>query len=388
VEAAARPAFFPRTHYLYDATGNAVSRDTAVATPFYVQWYAGPKWARSHDRLTSMPALVSSGGKIFYIMDEGPTSDIILPADWKLIARDAYNGVTLWKRGIDHWENHLRAFRSGPTQQPRRLVADGDRLFAALNLGDPVQVLDGATGQTLQTLTGTEYAEEMVLSDGVLLVVVDSSEWRGTDDTSRYGFTGQDERGRTRGHRDYYQKAIVAVDSRTGKVLWRQDSEDTNAIIPSTLIADSKHVYYQNDNRIICLSRDAGRPLWGAERDKVRNRDSYNAPALLVADGVVLSADRSGSRDDSSEAKPWLYSASAKSVTGDLIALDAETGERLWAVPCAEAYGATQDDTRTTLPAPTTCARARSGFNSRHRPPSSRTTIIAAGATRPRSTIS
>ena len=46
------------THYLYDATGNAVSEDTAVDTPFFVQWYSGPKWARSHDRLTSMPAMV------------------------------------------------------------------------------------------------------------------------------------------------------------------------------------------------------------------------------------------------------------------------------------------------------------------------------------------
>jgi outer membrane protein assembly factor BamB len=331
------------THYLYDATGNAVSGDTEVASPFYVQWYSGPKWARSHDRLTSMPALVSSGGKIFYIMDEGPTSDIILPADWNLIAKDAYNGVTLWKRDIDRWENHLRAFRSGPTQQPRRLVADGDRLFAALNLGDPVQILDGSTGQTIRTLAGTEYAEELILSDGVLLVVVDRSEWKGADDTSRYGFGGQDERGRTRGHRDYYQKAIVAVNAENGDFLWRQDGELTNAIIPSTLIADTKHVYYQHDNVIVCLSRDTGLPQWTAERDKVRNRDSYNAPALLVADGVVLSADRSGARDDSSEAKPWLYSASAKSVTGDLIALDAATGKRLWAVPCAEAYGATQD---------------------------------------------
>jgi len=331
------------THYLYDATGNAVSQDTAVAPPFHIQWYSGPKWARSHDRLTSMPALVSSAGKIFYIMDEGLTADIILPADWKLIAKDAYNGITLWKRDIEHWENHLRAFRSGPTQQPRRLVSDRNRLYAALDLGDPVQVLDGSTGQTIKTFVGTENAEEMVLSDGVLFVVVDSSDMKGADDTGRYDFTGQDERGRTRGYRDYYQKAIVALDTKTGRVLWRRDDTDTGAVIPSTLVVDSQRVYYQNDNNIVALDRKTGETLWTAARDKVRNRDSYNAPALLVADGVVLSADRSGSKGELPDARPWLYSAMAKNATGELLAFDAATGKQLWSVPCAEAYGATQD---------------------------------------------
>jgi len=331
------------THYLYDATGNAVSKDTAVAPPVYVQWYSGPKWARSHDRLTSMPALVSSAGKIFYIMDEGLTADIILPADWQLIAKDAYNGITLWKKDIQNWENHLRAFRSGPTQQPRRLVSDGNRLYAALNLGDPVQVLDGSTGQTISTFAGTEHAEEMVLTDGMLFVVVDSSDLKGADDTARYEFAGQDDRGRTRGHRDYYQKAIVALDAESGRALWRRDDTDTGAIIPSTLVADSQRIYYQNDNAIVGLDRKTGETLWTAARDKVRNRDSYNAPALLVANGVVLSADRSGSKDVPADARPWLYSATAKNATGELLAFDATTGKQLWSVPCAEAYGATQD---------------------------------------------
>ncbi len=331
------------THYLYDATGNAVSEDAAVAPPFYVQWYSSPKWARSHDRLTSMPALVSSAGKIFYIMDEGPREDIILPADWKLIAKDAYNGRTLWKRPIERWENHLRAFRSGPTQQPRRLVSEGNRLYAALNLGDPVQAIDGSTGRTVATFAQTAGAEEMILSEGTLFVVADCSDMRGQDDTSRYGFDGEDRRGRTTGGRGYYQKAILALNAESGSALWRRDDEGTAAIIPSTLIADAERVYYQNDNAIVALDRKTGKQLWSTERDKVRNRDSYNAPAMAVRDGVVLSADRSGGKKGDADARPWRYSAGAKNTTGTLIALDAATGKRLWTVPCAECYGATQD---------------------------------------------
>jgi len=50
-----------------------------------------------------------------------------------------------------------------------------------------------------------------------------------------------------RGYRDYYQKAIVAVDTKTGNVLWRRDDANTNAILPSTLIVDAQRVYYQTE---------------------------------------------------------------------------------------------------------------------------------------------
>lgn len=39
-----------------------------------------------------MSALVSTGGKMFYIMDEGSRISIQLPSKWKLIARDAFMG--------------------------------------------------------------------------------------------------------------------------------------------------------------------------------------------------------------------------------------------------------------------------------------------------------
>ncbi len=116
------------SHYLHDATGNSVANDDVVAPPRHLQWVGSPRWSRHHDRMASMSALVSSAGRMFYIMDEGSRISIQLPPKWKLIARDAFNGTVLWKRDIAKWQTHLWPLKSGPTQLSRRLVSTGSRL--------------------------------------------------------------------------------------------------------------------------------------------------------------------------------------------------------------------------------------------------------------------
>ena len=119
------------SHFLYDASNNAVSNDTIVDPPKGLRWTCGPKYARSHEHLSSLSAMVTAGGRLFYIIDEGPISSVYLPPKWKLVARDAFSGVLLWERSIENWEAHLRGFRSGPPELARRLVAAGDNVAKA-----------------------------------------------------------------------------------------------------------------------------------------------------------------------------------------------------------------------------------------------------------------
>ena len=139
------------SHYLHDASGNAVAHDDVVAPPKHLQWVGSPRWSRHHDRMASMSACVSSGGRMFYIMDEGSRISIQLPPKWKLIARDAFNGSVLWKRDIAKWQNHLWPLKSGPTQLSRRVVSTDDVVFATLDSDAPLTAHDAATGQTLVT---------------------------------------------------------------------------------------------------------------------------------------------------------------------------------------------------------------------------------------------
>ena len=59
------------THFLHDASGNAVARDSRVGPPRNLQWLGGPVWSRSHEYDSSLSAMVSARGRIFYIFDEG-----------------------------------------------------------------------------------------------------------------------------------------------------------------------------------------------------------------------------------------------------------------------------------------------------------------------------
>ena len=136
-------------------SNNAVAHDAAVGPPRHLQWVCGPAWSRHHDHMASLSAMVSARGRIFYIMDEGPREAILLPSQWSLIARDAFNGTILWKRPIAEWNTQLWPLKSGPNQLPRRLVAVGDRVYVTLGIDAPLTALDAATGQTLRTYPGT-----------------------------------------------------------------------------------------------------------------------------------------------------------------------------------------------------------------------------------------
>ncbi|MFH1923342.1 MAG: class I SAM-dependent methyltransferase [Planctomycetota bacterium] len=160
------------THYLHDATNNAVARDTVVGPPKHYQWIGSPEWLRHHDHLSGFSAMVSAKGRLFTILDMGPRWSVQMPPKWMLVARDAFNGTVLWERPIDTWHAHLWPLKRGPAGLMRRLVAEGDTVYVTLGVGEPVTALDAATGRTLRTFEGSEGAEEMILSGGVLFVLV------------------------------------------------------------------------------------------------------------------------------------------------------------------------------------------------------------------------
>ena len=164
------------THYLHGPDNNAVADDSVVGPPRHFQWISKPRFSRSHDHLASVSAVVSSGGRIFYIVDEGSIAFVAAKPRWRLIARDAFNGVKLWERKISKWEYHLRDFRSGPSEIARRLVAVGDRVYVTLGYGQPVIALDGATGETVRTYDGTEGTSEILHQNRTLFLAAGDSD--------------------------------------------------------------------------------------------------------------------------------------------------------------------------------------------------------------------
>lgn len=274
------------THYLHDATGNAVSRDAVVGPPRHLQWVSGPKWSRHHDHMASMSALVSSRGRVFYIVDEGSTASIRLPARWFLVGRDAFSGVLLWKRPLASWNSHLWPLKSGPAQMPRRLVAVGDEVYATLALDAPLVALDAASGQTLRTYDGTRYTEEILWSDGVLLLLVNPapSKWPQYQQTNTFVWDSTQ-----RANRDWawdeHPRRIVALEAGSGKLLWQREA----SVAPLTLAADGAHVLFHDGEKIVCLDLARGKDLWQSVPVSRRTPMPVSfGPTLVVYQDVVL----------------------------------------------------------------------------------------------------
>lgn len=275
------------THYLHDPTNNAVADDTVVAPPRRTQWVGKPKWTRHHDQMSSISALVSAGGRIFYIIDEGSTASNHTSPKWSLIARDAFNGIILWKKPIAKWFNHRWPLKSGPAQLPRRLVAVGDRVYVTLGIKAPLVALEAATGNVIRTYEGTKSTREVMVSKDTLFVVADDSP-NNHEDYKQQGDTCWQEMirvGRRRPWDDKKDRRILAIRAATGEIIWQKPS----VIMPLSLAVAKQHVYFHDGEKIVCLHRLDGKELWHTEPVGRRHPIPLSfAPTLVIYEDVVL----------------------------------------------------------------------------------------------------
>lgn len=296
------------THYYYDAKGNAVSKDTDVAPPDRLQWVGSPRWSRHHDRMSSLSAQVTAGGRMFYIMDEGSRISILLPSKWSLIARDAFNGSILWKQPIPKWQEHMWPLKSGPTQLARRLVTDGDNVYVTMAIDAPVSCLDPATGKTIRTYDATRGAEEILHVDGVLYTLVNPNAWQLTDFAPKLN-TGDQKRVETEYNWDEKPRDVVAVNAATGKILWEVKQAK---VAPLTLAADGKRVAFYDGDRLVCIDAVSGKQKWADTPATKRKLFEFNyGPRLLLHSDTVLYAGGDGA----------------------MKGVDANTGKELWSAP-------------------------------------------------------
>ena len=247
------------THSLHSADNNPVACDTAVGPPRRLQWCNEALWLRSHGLVSSLCAMVSANGRLFYLFDEGPTSVTgeNIPERWTLTARDAFSGVLLWKRPVPNWGSRVwgigDVLRNTPHTVPRCLIAEGDRIFITLGNGAAVSSLDAATGQTLAIFAGTKGATELRCADGLLLV--------NTKDTG-----------------------LIAIAADTGKQRWKV----TDKILPLVLAVQDGCVYYAADKTIVCRTSADGKELWRVPHNgAIRMLIPHHECVLMIGGSIV-----------------------------------------------------------------------------------------------------
>lgn len=274
------------THYFHDPSGNAVAHDDEVGPPRRMQWVGSPRWSRHHDRMASMSALVSAGGRLFYIMDEGSRVSIQLPSHWQLLARDAFNGTVLWKREIPTWHNQLWPLKSGPTQLARRLVATDETIFVTLRLDGPVEAIDAATGKNRLTYAGSSKAEEIVHHDGILFVMVREGDWELQEFAPKFN-TGDQARVRGEFVWNARPRKLLAYDAKSGVLKW----EVKDGIAPLSVVVDGDNAIYYDGDKLVCLDRESGKVKWKSDKAERPSLIPFNAaPRVVIYKDTVLFA--------------------------------------------------------------------------------------------------
>jgi len=271
------------SHHLHGPDGNPVVQDRLVGPPQQLQWVAGPKWQRDHDTDSSIDALVSAGGRVFYLVDEAPIGlpgPNGLPDKWMLVARDAFNGILLWKVPVEKWgwreykDTHYSTRHDIlPVNVHRRVVAAAESVFATLGLAAPVSRLDAATGRVLHCYAGTKGTREILYHDGQLLLTVP-------------GETGL---------------RLVVLNAATGETVWSTVREyggtaketgrlkiEKQPVLNAA--ADDDSVCFMDGAEIVCLDRRAGDERWRA-KPPVKGPELW-VGTLIIHGEVVLYAEQ------------------------------------------------------------------------------------------------
>ncbi len=249
--------------------------------------------------MASMSALVSTNGRMFYIMDEGSRISIQLPPKWKLIARDAFNGTILWKREIATWQSHLWPLKSGPTQLSRRLVSTDEIVYTTLGYDAPVSAIDAATGKTLRDYVGTDGTEEIIHTQGLLILVVRKGKAELADYAPVNPTVGDQALARDLFWNEE-PRVLMAFEADTGKQLWAKQTK----VSPLTLAAADDQLFFHDGEKLISLQQRTGDLAWQTEPVTRRNQFNFNfGPRLVVYQDVVLYAGGDGkmisvNRDD------------------------------------------------------------------------------------------
>ncbi len=317
------------SHWRHGADANPVTPDRVVGPPRHVQWVAGPRWQIHHDMVPSLSAMVSAGGRMFTIVNEAPVGVRGLPGQWHLLARDAFNGVPLWKRPMAEWgwqewgRGQMVARSEPPTHLSRRLVAAGDRVYVTLGFNAPVAALDAATGETIRVYDRTEHASEIVFKEGLLYLAVSGGRLT----------HGQGKK------LPPVKSRVMALRAETGEMLWEtgdfvavSGTRDAKGRIPRmALTVGDEHAFFLDGGDVVALDLSTGDERWRAARPQhpeLKLWTHYHQPlhrcTLVYQDGVVLMAQPNMGQDH------VPYTA----LRCELLALSAETGETLWQREC------------------------------------------------------
>ena len=306
------------THNLYDAGNTGSSGDREAGSPRHLQWTGNPRFSRSHDGNSSFLAMVSAGGRVFYMMDEGSTAFLSLPSKWTLTARDGFNGKVLWRKPLPQpLLMHVGQIKNSFANLGHRMVAQENALYVTLGFNAPVSALDSRTGNELWENEATENTEELILFDGVLYCVANLSE----ESRIRHPFQSMELAKRPLAAA--IPRKLMALDAKTGNVLWEKRPPK---ILPLSLTAGKHGVFIHDGSSIVCAAPRSGKERWRSEPIAFYGKlQQYSGVNVVLKDDVLLFA--------CGTAYPHKRRGYQSEWHNTITAMAARTGKILWRAP-------------------------------------------------------
>jgi outer membrane protein assembly factor BamB len=337
--------------YLNKADNNAVAKDSVVGPPRLIQWVNSPVWCRSHMGIPTVASVVSGNGRLFTIEDAAPPDNPFLPAAFRIVARDAFNGKQLWTREITRWESVTMYIKCQPVQQQRRMAVAGDTLYCTFELEGPVSAVDAATGQVQKVYENTSPTQEVAYDQGILFLNVGdrfaSSAYNivklkgkpfveGADPSQPF-HGGGFKQGYAPQVRDKKNpvSAIVAIDPDSGNQLWA--IRDINNYTAGSLAIKGNYAVYQAANGLFCINAKTGESIW-AKQKKIFNAVGHDSGTpgttpntVVIANDTVFAVESIPTRRVAATAKNVLHAYRLKD------------GKELWQTPVSGNYEASSD---------------------------------------------
>ena len=282
------------THRTHDASGNCVSRDTAIGPLESVRWIAGPLWPMGTYYQVSNGGSVAAGDRVFHatinVVENVPRTPQERNDSWFLTARNAHNGLLLWARPIG-----LKMARDGQ-EFGNYLVATPERVYALL--GDRFVELEAATGRTVRVLASGVPPGGRAILHGSLLVLAAGQALRAFDPES-----GSQKWRQTANATDLVadgdrlllataaRKHLACLDLATGTERWRADIASYPARKKQLLFAGAgvavvvwERNWQKGENSIAAFSTESGRCLW--RQDYASSRATW-ANTVWLVNGLV-----------------------------------------------------------------------------------------------------
>jgi outer membrane protein assembly factor BamB len=283
--------------HFHGADNNAVAQDTVVGPPRRYQWRGKPEWQRSHLAMPSINSMILTGGRLFTVEDVASAEHPALPGKQALVARDAYNGVVLWRVMFSDWHPIYIRNKEMPVQLQRRAAAVGDVVYCTPGYSAPIAVFDAATGAVVKKHEGTAGTKEFVYDRGVLYAVTgDQSDIsQALIDQSRSALKTSLFRREAYGpiieRPEEPKNDILAIDADSGEQLWRISGADTKGYEGGTIGVAGDRVVFSTSSDLVCLDRASGKALWRVPAPIVLKGPAGIAVSLVLSDRAAYLAD-------------------------------------------------------------------------------------------------